>query len=218
MYSHMGCRLVIFAVWQPLITFFLHCMEMSSTNIRQNLFFSVLWMILSHTGLKQHQGEYMMTGCSFLDETWNMIWWPKTPHNRTKKKKIASKIPKCRDLQDHYSDPSKTRQLMCFVSSWWFWVDEDEVKSSHVLPSTEKGFWGEAGARDDGWEFAMHRSYIHVMIYTEVETHKQTQQERVYLSTTTGRSTNTAKPGIDRWKWLGQAAIWMARGGKGYYK
>lgn len=85
MYSHMGCRLVISAVWQPLITFFLHCMEMSSTNIRQNLFFSVLWMILSHTGLKQHQGEYMMTGCSFLDETWNMIWWPKRPTTEQKK-------------------------------------------------------------------------------------------------------------------------------------
>lgn len=153
---------------------------------------------------------------------WNMKYdmMTKTPHDRTKKKKIASKIPKCRDLQDHYSDPSKTRQLMCFVSSWWFWVDEDEVKSSHVLPSTEKGFWGEAGAEMTDESLPCTGRiytwwYIQRWIYRR---HTNRLNRSVYLSTTTGRSTNTAKPGIDRWKWLGQAAIWMARGGKGYYK
>lgn len=79
-------------------------------------------------------------------------------------------------------------------------MDEESVKSSHVSPSTEKGFWGEACAEmmDESLPCT---GRIYVMIYTEVdiqETHKQTQQERVYLSTTTGRSTNTAKPGIDR--------------------
>lgn len=37
----------------------------------------------------------------------------------------------------------------------------------------------------------------------------------VYLSTTTGRNTSTAEPGQGPWIWLGQAAIWMARGRKG---
>lgn len=39
----------------------------------------------------------------------------------------------------------------------------------------------------------------------------------MYLSTTTGRNTNKAEPGQGQWIWLGQAAIWMARGegGKG---
>lgn len=34
----------------------------------------------------------------------------------------------------------------------------------------------------------------------------------VYLSTTTGRNTSRAQPGQGQWIWLGQAAIWMARG------
>lgn len=40
----------------------------------------------------------------------------------------------------------------------------------------------------------------------------------VYLSTTMGRSTNTAKPGQGRWLRLGWAAIKTAKGGKGYYR
>lgn len=147
-----------------------------------------------------------------------MIWWPKCPKT-TKIERIQNKResrfiwPLWRSKQD--------RQLMWLVSSRWFWVDEESVKSSPHVAKHQKGILGRSGCRDDEWEFAMHRSYICDDIYRSGytgDTQTQTQQERVYLSTTTGWSTNTAKPGIDRWKWLGQAAIWMARGGKGYYK
>lgn len=37
----------------------------------------------------------------------------------------------------------------------------------------------------------------------------------VYLSTTTGWHTSRAQPGQGQWIWLGQAAIWMARGKEG---
>lgn len=71
-----------------------------------------------------------------------------------------------------------------------FITDQDHVFTSLIFPSTDDGqMRTKETDRETDW--------CHV---------------GVYLSTTTGRNTSRAEPGQGQWIWLGQAAIWMARG------
>lgn len=96
--------------------------------------------------------------------------------------------------------------------------DKHLIMIFHTKCCDQNNLWPWTDPRSEQWlhlsRLSFQRSQTDGRTDGQMEAAGQTHVG-VYLSTTTGRNTSTAEPGQGPWIWLGQAAIWMARGRKG---